>query len=175
MNRTIRGLEDHETQERKRLHRDVRYPFATPRGCAQDRAGADRRHFHGGAVSPAFFPACATPLLLSWAGALSRPLCLCEQGTAAVSDADRDYTARTWGDPLPGRRGFAKPEGIFFLGKTVNLGIEIVQEESGHIISMDKNFCFKPIVFIEAFLICIGHQDKVSDFIRKAHGAHQWS
>ena len=60
--------------------------------------------------------------------------------------------------------------GIFFLGKTVNLGIEIVQEESGHIISMDKNFCFKPIVFIEAFLICIGHQDKVSDFIRKAQG-----
>ena len=26
MNRTIRGLEDHETQERKRLHRDVRSP-----------------------------------------------------------------------------------------------------------------------------------------------------
>ena len=26
MNRIIRGLEDHETQERKRLHRDVRSP-----------------------------------------------------------------------------------------------------------------------------------------------------
>ena len=29
------------------------------------------------------------------------------------------------GDPLPGRRGFAKPEGIFFLGNQLQDGKEL--------------------------------------------------
>ena len=112
MVRHIRGLEDHETQERKRLHRDVRSPsqrLADALKLGQVQTGGI---FHGGAVSPAF-PACATPLFcLGLALFLARcacvnrerlpfrmPMGLTEVRTKAIPCPDRAV--------LPDRRAFS--------------------------------------------------------------------
>ena len=63
MNRTIRGLEDHETQERKRLHRDVRSPsqrLADALKLGQVQIGG----MFGAGVCLFLFPVLATPLFL---------------------------------------------------------------------------------------------------------------
>ena len=55
--------------------------------------------------------------------------------------------------------------GIALLGETINLDIEVVQEESGHICPSDEQFCLQPIFFVKVLLVGISHQHKVSDFI----------
>ena len=104
MVRHIRGLEDHETQERKRLHRDVRSPSQVQTGGI----------FTAG-LCLLLFPACATPLFcLGLALFLAR--CACVNNERLPFRMPMGLTGTDRGDPLPGRSGFARPEGIFFLG-----------------------------------------------------------
>ena len=123
MSRTIRGLEDHETQERKRLHRDVRSP-------AQHLADALKTgQVQTGGIFTAglcllLFPVCATPLFcLGLALFLARCACVNRERLPFRMPMGLSGTDR--GDPLPGRRGFAKPEGIFFLGNRLQDGKEL--------------------------------------------------
>ncbi len=114
MVRNIRGLEDHETQERKRLHRDVRSPsqrLADALKLGQVQSGGI---FTAG-LCLLLFPACATPLFcLGLALFLARCACVSNERLPFRMPMGLSGTDR--GDPLPGRSGFAKPEGIFFLG-----------------------------------------------------------
>ena len=87
MNRQIRGLEDHETQEQKTPVPRCAFPLATSGGHAQDRGGADRRHSLRRGVSPAF-SGLRHAAVLPRTGALSRSLRLREQRTPAVPYAD---------------------------------------------------------------------------------------
>ena len=78
MNRTIRGLEDHETQERKRLHRDVRSPsqrLADALKLGQVQIGG----MFGAGVCLFLFPVLATPLFLVGI-ALFLARCACVNG-----------------------------------------------------------------------------------------------
>ena len=114
MVRHIRGLEDHETQERKRLHRDVRSPsqrLADALKLGQVQIGGI---FTAG-LCLLLFPACATPLFcLGLALFLAR--CACVNNERLPFRMPMGLTGTDRGDPLPGRSGFARPEGIFFLG-----------------------------------------------------------
>ena len=114
MVRHIRGLEDHETQERKRLHRDVRSPsqrLADALKLGQVQTGGI---FTAG-LCLLLFPACATPLFcLGLALFLAR--CACVNNERLPFRMPMGLTGTDRGDPLPGRSGFARPEGIFFLG-----------------------------------------------------------
>ena len=114
MVRHIRGLEDHETQERKRLHRDVRSPsqrLADTLKLGQVQTGGI---FTAG-LCLLLFPACATPLFcLGLALFLAR--CACVNNERLPFRMPMGLTGTDRGDPLPGRNGFARPEGIFFLG-----------------------------------------------------------
>ena len=114
MVRHIRGLEDHETQERKRLHRDVRSPsqrLADALKLGQVQTGGI---FTAG-LCLLLFPACATPLFcLGLALFLAR--CACVNRERLPFRMPMGLTGTDKGDPLPGRGGFARPEGIFFLG-----------------------------------------------------------
>lgn len=61
------------------------------------------------------FPACATPLFcLGLALFLAR--CACVNNERLPFRMPMGLTGTDRGDPLPGRSGFARPEGIFFLG-----------------------------------------------------------
>ena len=114
MVRHIRGLEDHETQERKRLHRDVRSSsqrLADALKLGQVQTGGI---FTAG-LCLLLFPACATPLFcLGLALFLAR--CACVNNERLPFRMPMGLTGTDRGDPLPGRSGFARPEGIFFLG-----------------------------------------------------------
>ena len=114
MVRHIRGLEDHETQERKRLHRDVRSPsqrLADALKLGQVQTGGI---FTAG-LCLLLFPACATPLFcIGLALFLAR--CACVNNERLPFRMPMGLTGTDRGDPLPGRSGFARPEGIFFLG-----------------------------------------------------------
>ena len=114
MTRTIRGLEDHETQERKRLHRDVRSPsqrLADALRLGQVQTGG----IFAAGLCLLLFPACATPLFcLGLALFLLR--CVCVNGERLPFRMPMGLSGTDRGDPLPGRGGFARPEGIFFLG-----------------------------------------------------------
>ena len=124
MNRTIRGLEDHETQERKRLHRDVRSPaqrLADALKLGQVQTGGI---FTAG-LCLFLFPACSTPLFcLGLALFLAR--CACVNSERLPFRMPMGLYGTDRGDPLPGRRGFAKPEGIFFLGNRLQDGKDIL-------------------------------------------------
>lgn len=114
MNRTIRGLEDHEAQEKKRLYRDVRSPaqrLADALKTGQVQTGGI---FAAGACL-FLFPACATPLFcLGLALFLAR--CACVNNERLPFRMPLGLSGTDKGDPLPGRNGFATPEGVFFLG-----------------------------------------------------------
>ena len=114
MVRHIRGLEDHETQERKRLHRDVRSPsqrLADALKLGQVQTGGI---FTAG-LCLLLFPACATPLFCLGL-ALFFARCACVSGERLPFRMPMGLSGTDRGDPLPGRSGFARPEGIFFLG-----------------------------------------------------------
>ena len=110
MNRTIRGLEDHETQERKRLHRDVRSPsqrLADALKLGQVQIGG----MFGAGVCLFLFPVLATPLFLAGI-ALFLARCACINKERLPFRMPMGLSGTDRGDPLPGRGGFARPEGI---------------------------------------------------------------
>ena len=114
MNRIIRGLEDHETQERKRLHRDVRSPsqrLTDALKLGQVQIGG----MFGAGVCLFLFPVLATPLFLAGI-ALFLARCACINKERLPFRMPMGLSGTDKGDPLPGRGGFARPEGIFFLG-----------------------------------------------------------
>ena len=114
MVRHIRGLEDHETQERKRLHRDVRSPsqrLTDALKLGQVQIGG----MFGAGVCLFLFPVLATPLFLAGI-ALFLARCACINKERLPFRMPMGLTGTDRGDPLPGRSGFARPEGIFFLG-----------------------------------------------------------
>ncbi|WP_298068808.1 TraM recognition domain-containing protein [uncultured Mailhella sp.] len=123
MTRTIRGLEDHETQERKHLYRDVRSPsqrLADALKLGQVQTGGI---FTAG-LCLFLFPACSTPLFcLGLALFLAR--CACVNKERLPFRMPMGLYGTDGGDPLPGRRGYAKPEGIFFLGNRLQDGKEL--------------------------------------------------
>ena len=112
--RKVRGLEDREAQERKALLRDVRSPVhqvvdALKNGTVQTCG------VFGAGVCLFAFPVAATPLFgLGLFFFLLR--CLCVKNERLPFRVPLGLSGTDKGDPLPGRRGFAKPEGIFFLG-----------------------------------------------------------
>ena len=108
MNRTIRGLEDHETQERKRLHRDVRSPsqrLADALKLGQVQIGG----MFGAGVCLFLFPVLATPLFLAGI-ALFLARCACINKERLPFRMPMGLSGTDRGDPLPGRGGFARPE-----------------------------------------------------------------
>ena len=114
MNRIIRGLEDHETQERKLLHRDVRSPsqrLADALKLGQVQIGG----MFGAGVCLFLFPVLATPLFLAGI-ALFLARCSCINKERLPFRMPMGLSGTDKGDPLPGRGDFARPEGIFFLG-----------------------------------------------------------
>ena len=130
MNRTIRGLEDHETQERKRLHRDVRSPsqrLADALKLGQVQIGG----MFGAGVCLFLFPVLATPLFLVGI-ALFLARCVCVNGERLPFRMPMGLSGTDRGDPLPGRGGFARPEGIFFLGNRLQDKQELLAESQGY-------------------------------------------
>ncbi len=114
MKRHIRGLEDHEAQEKKRLYRDVRSPaqrLADALKTGQVQTGGI---FAAGACL-FLFPACAT-LLFCLGLALFLARCACVNNERLPFRMPLGLSGTDRGDPLPGRNGFAAPEGVFFLG-----------------------------------------------------------
>ena len=97
MVRHIRGLEDHETQERKRLHRDVRSPsqrLADALKLGQVQTGGI---FTAG-LCLLLFPACATPLFcLGLALFLAR--CACVNNERLPFRMPMGLTGTDRGDP----------------------------------------------------------------------------
>lgn len=112
--RKLRGLEDKETQERKRLLRDVRsfsqrFVDICTNGIFQTSC------IYGAGVCLFFFPLYATPLFL--VGTLFFVIrCIYVSKERLPFRMPLGLSGKDMGDPLPGRSGFAKPEGIFFLG-----------------------------------------------------------
>ena len=123
MDRKVRGLEDQEARERKSLLRDVRSP-----GQRIADAFVDGQFQIGGlfvaAPSMFIFPKFATPifllglLLFALRCHFVRMERLPFRMPLGMSGVDR-------GDPLPGRGGYAMPEGLFFLGNRMQDGREL--------------------------------------------------
>jgi len=112
--RKIRGLEDRESQERKALLRDVRSPVQQIADALKNGTVQTSGTF-GAGVCLVFFPVAATPLfMLGLFFFLLR--CACVSGERLPFRMPLGLSGTDKGDPLPGRRGFDKPEGICFLG-----------------------------------------------------------
>ena len=121
--RKLRGLEDQEAQERKRLLRDVR----TFGQKATDTLAKGPVQIGGIFISGLclmVFPMYATPLF--WVGVLFFVLRFrCANNERLPFRLPMGLSGTDKGDPLPGRRGFAKPEGLFFLGNRMQDGQEL--------------------------------------------------
>ena len=121
--RKLRGLEDQEAQERKRLLRDVR----TFGQKATDTLAKGPVQIGGIFISGLclmVFPMYATPLF--WVGVLFFVLRFrCANNERLPFHLPMGLSGTDKGDPLPGRRGFAKPEGLFFLGNRMQDGQEL--------------------------------------------------
>jgi intracellular multiplication protein IcmO len=123
MDRKVRGLEEQDSQDRKRLLRDVRSP-----GGKMADAFVDGQFQIGGlffaALCLIMFPMYAAPvflfglLLFALRCHFVRSERLPFRMPLGLSGVDR-------GDPLPGRGGYAKPEGLFFLGNRMQDGREL--------------------------------------------------
>jgi intracellular multiplication protein IcmO len=114
MDRKVRGLEETDSQDRKRLLRDVRRP-----GQRFADALVDGEFQIGGLFASAtgllIFPVFVTPIFLF--GVLLFVLrwhCVRRERLPFRMPLGLDGIDP--GDPLPGRRGYARPEGLFFLG-----------------------------------------------------------
>ena len=121
--RKIRGLEDHETQERKRLLRDVRSPLQRAADTLQ------RGRVQTGAIFAAglcllLFPAVALPLFCVGMAFFAARCCRIP-GEHLPFRMPLGLQGKDRGDPLPGRRGYARPEGLFFLGNRAQDGQEL--------------------------------------------------
>ena len=121
--RRIRGLEDKEAQERKALLRDVRSPVQQVADVLKNGTVQTSGTF-GAGVCLFAFPVAATPLFLL--GLFFFALrCACVRGERLPFRMPLGLSGTDKGDPLPGRRGYARPEGIFFLGNRMQDGKEL--------------------------------------------------
>lgn len=121
--RKIRGLEDRESQERKALLRDVRSPVQQIADALKNGTVQTSGTF-GAGVCLVFFPVAATPLfILGLFFFLLR--CACVSGERLPFRMPLGLSGTDKGDPLPGRRGYARPEGLFFLGNRMQDGKEL--------------------------------------------------
>ena len=121
--RKVRGLEDREAQERKNLLRDVRSP-AHKLADALKNGTVQTCGVFGAGVGLFAFPVVATPFFgLGLFFFMLR--CLCVRNERLPFRMPLGLSGTDKGDPLPGRRGFAKPEGIFFLGNRLQDGKEL--------------------------------------------------
>ena len=121
--RKVRGLEDREAQERKNLLRDVRSP-AHKLADALKNGTVQTCGVFGAGVCLFAFPVVATPFFgLGLFFFMLR--CLCVRNERLPFRMPLGLSGTDKGDPLPGRRGFAKPEGIFFLGNRLQDGKEL--------------------------------------------------
>lgn len=121
--RKIRGLEDRESQERKALLRDVRSPVQQIADALKNGTVQTSGTF-GAGVCLVFFPVAATPLfMLGLFFFLLR--CACVSGERLPFRMPLGLSGTDKGDPLPGRRGYARPEGLFFLGNRMQDGKEL--------------------------------------------------
>jgi Type IV secretory pathway, VirD4 components len=114
MERKLRGLEDQETQERKPLLRDVRSPLQRI-GDALKRGPVQIGGIFGAGVCLVIFPLFAVPLFVIGV-ALFVVRFVCVGYERLPFRMPIGLSGKDMGDPLPGRSGFAKPEGVFFLG-----------------------------------------------------------
>ena len=123
MSRLVRGLEDRESQDRKKLLRDVRPPLqrvSDALGNGQVQTGG----IFGAGVCLVIIPVLATPMFfIGLMFFMAR--CSCARKERLPFRLPMGTSGRDPGDPLPGRRGFAKPEGLFFLGNQVSSGQEL--------------------------------------------------
>ena len=114
MERQLRGLEDQEAQNRKRLLRDVRSPGQRVADALKKGPVQTGGIFTAGVCLFAF-PACATPLFL--VGLVFFAMrCVCVSHERLPFRMPFGLSGTDKGDPLPGRSGYARPEGVFFLG-----------------------------------------------------------
>ena len=121
--RKVRGLEDREAQERKNLLRDVRSPAHKLADALKNGTVQTCGVFGAGGCLFAF-PVVATPFFgLGLFFFMLR--CLCVRNERLPFRMPLGLSGTDKGDPLPGRRGFAKPEGIFFLGNRLQDGKEL--------------------------------------------------
>lgn len=121
--KNIRGLEDTEAQDRKRLLRDVRSPLERFRDVLKN-SHVQTGGIFGGGVCLLVFPSLA--LLFFVGGLLFFILrCVTIQNERLPFRLPVGLSGVDKGDPLPGRRGFAKPEGIFFLGNRLQDAAEL--------------------------------------------------
>ena len=123
MTRKIRGLEDHETQERKQLLRDVRSPLQRLNDMLK------LRQVQTGGICAAglclvLFPGYAIPLFCVGMAFFAARCCAIPREHLPFR-MPLGQRGKDWGDPLPGRRGYAAPEGIFFLGNRTQDGQEL--------------------------------------------------
>lgn len=123
MNRQIRGLEDQETQERKRLLRDVRSP-AQRFGDALKLGQVQTGGIFAAGLCLLVFPVYASPFFCVGV-MLFLMRCACVRNERLPFRMPQGLSGTDKGDPLPGRRGYAKPEGIFFLGNRLQDGQEL--------------------------------------------------
>ena len=114
MLKKIRGLEDHETQDQKRLLRDVRSPVEKAADVLKSGT-VQIGGICGAGVCLFAFPFLSLPFFLL--GVLFFIMrCVCVSGERLPFRMPIGLSGTDKGDPLPGRGGYAAPEGIFFLG-----------------------------------------------------------
>ena len=114
MNRKIRGLEDYGGHERKRFLRDIR-PLEKILIDALATGNVQTVAIFTSGFCTVLFPTFATPFFL-FGLAMFAARCRSVKLERLPFRMPLGMTGEDKGDPLPGRRGYAKPEGIFFLG-----------------------------------------------------------
>ncbi len=117
MRQKIRGLEDREIRERKSLHRDGRTPGQIVADALKD-GNVQTGGIMGAGLCLFCFPVLASPLFCI--GLIMFILrCVLAARERLPFRMPLGCGCRDKGDPLPGRRGYAGAEGIFYLGNRV--------------------------------------------------------
>lgn len=114
LKRKIRGLEDKEIHDAKKLLRDVRTPWQVIIDLFKSESVQNIGIF----INAMFV--CITPslaILFFMIGSIFFALrCFCVQGERLPFRMPLGFGGVDRGDPLPGRGKYAKPEGIFYIG-----------------------------------------------------------
>lgn len=114
--RNVRGIEDAEAYDRKRLLRDVRTPLEKALDVLKGQ-NAQLIGMGGAGVCLLVFPALVLPLFLLGVLFFLPTAYRMKSGRSRLPfRMPIGEPGEDGGDPLPGRRGYAKPEGIFYLG-----------------------------------------------------------
>lgn len=114
--RKVRGIEDAEAYDRKRLLRDVRTPLEKALDVLKGQ-NAQLIGMGGAGVCLLVFPALVLPLFLLGVLFFLPTAYRLKFGRSRLPfRMPIGEPGEDGGDPLPGRRGYARPEGIFFLG-----------------------------------------------------------